>query len=133
METDAYLDVLRHSHGKALIELDGLLVILNKQEFITPVQGNIVQKCDEVKNWQATTVSESNVKLMQKVRVKCGSINLRSRIKCFDIFLHNTLRVTFFYLRFELFLVASISILFKLLLSILNEQVEMRLESLQEH
>lgn len=89
METDANLDVLRHFDRKTLVELDGLLVILNEEELITPVQGNIVQKCDEVENWQATTVSESNVKLMQKVGVKCGSINLRSGVKIFDIFLHN--------------------------------------------
>ena len=67
METDANLDVLRHFDRKTLVELDGLLVILNEQELITPVQGNVVYKCDKVQNWQSTTVSESYVKLMQKI------------------------------------------------------------------
>jgi len=44
METDGNLDVLRHFDRKTLVELDGLLVILNEEELITPVQGNIVQK-----------------------------------------------------------------------------------------
>ena len=121
METDGNLDVLRHFDRKTLVELDGLLVILNEEELITPVQGNIVQKWDEVENWQATTVSESNVNLMQKVGVKCGSINLRSGVKIFDIFLHNQLSVAFSTLRFDLTLEVSILILLQLLLGILDE------------
>ena len=70
MYANGELNIRYDLHGQSVVEFNGLSIVLQEKELVTPVKGQIVEEGQEVKYRQASTVCESLNQREDKVCVQ---------------------------------------------------------------
>ena len=93
VDKDGYFEKFGDVHWQTFIKFDCLPIVLGKEEFVAPVETDIVKESYEVEDWKASTVGKDYEDLDQEIGEECWSINFGSCIEILQIVLQYFLGV----------------------------------------
>lgn len=71
MDKDGYFEKFGDVHWQTFIKFDCLPIVLGKEEFVAPVETDIVKESYEVEDWKASTVGKDYEDLDQEIGEEC--------------------------------------------------------------
>ena len=81
MEKNSILDIHHGFHCQLFIESTCSLIVLEQQDLINPVENDIENEGNWIKNWKTTWVHQAAPKIGEKLRIHIVTWNLRSCVE----------------------------------------------------